>query len=101
MNLEVILQALHNVSLNEKCCTPRVCEVILSLLSLLLDHGILISKKYENSSQRPPGETNPEQKHQPTHCEKESSSSKTEERDKSLLSTHNILMDIVIRWIKH
>ena len=34
-------QALHKISLRESVCTVRVCEVLLSLASTLIDLGVL------------------------------------------------------------
>ena len=34
-------QALHKISLRENVCTVRVCEVLLSLASTLIDLGVL------------------------------------------------------------
>ena len=36
------MKGLHNISLNEKACTARVCEVLLYLLSTLIDLGLLL-----------------------------------------------------------
>merc|ERR1719225_421639 len=37
----VLLKALHKISLRENVCTVRVCEVLLSLASTLIDLGVL------------------------------------------------------------
>ena len=42
-----ILKGLHNISLQENMCTARVCEVILYILTTLLDLGLLKSKARE------------------------------------------------------
>ena len=41
------MKGLHNLSLQEKMCTARVCEVILYILTTLLDLGLLKSKSKE------------------------------------------------------
>ena len=70
-------KGLHNISLNEKACTARVCEVLLYLISTILDLGLLvvISKKEDQAAV---------EKH-----------AKIEYLD--ILSNHNMAMDIVVR----
>ena len=42
VNLSILsTQALHKISLRESVCTVRVCEVLLSLASTLIDLGVL------------------------------------------------------------
>ena len=42
VNLSILFtQALHKISLRESVCTVRVCEVLLSLASTLIDLGVL------------------------------------------------------------
>ena len=41
------MKGLHNISLQENMCTARVCEVILYILTTLLDLGLLKSKTRE------------------------------------------------------
>ena len=42
MKLKAVdLQGLHNIALSEVVCSARVCEVLLYLLSTLLDLGTL------------------------------------------------------------
>ena len=37
----LLIQALHKITLRENICTVRVCEVVLSLTSTLIDLGVL------------------------------------------------------------
>ena len=69
-------KGVHNISLNESACTPRVCEVILYLLSTLIDLGLLLT---ENTK------------------EKQNLTEKTKIDDPDILSNHNMCMDIVVR----
>ena len=71
------IQGLHNISLNEKACTARVCEVILYLLSTLIDLGLLVIPSIKDDQA-------------PTD-----KAARIEDPD--ILSNHNMSMDIVIR----
>ena len=72
-----IFQGLHNIALNEKACTARVCEVILYLLSTLIDLGLLVIPSIKDDQA-------------PTN-----KAARIEDPD--ILSNHNMSMDIVIR----
>ena len=41
----LLLQALHKTSLRESACTMRVCDVLLSLVTTLIDLGLLANCK--------------------------------------------------------
>ena len=49
INLAILLQGLHNVSLQDSVCTARVCEVLLYILTTLLDLGLLKSEAKERN----------------------------------------------------
>ena len=74
---DAICQGLHNISLNEKACSARVCEVILYLLSTLIDLGLLVVPSIKDDQA-------------PTD-----KAARIEDPD--ILSNHNMSMDIVIR----
>ena len=70
LDLSVVLRGLHNISLSETSCTGRVSEVLLCLLSSLLDLGLLAKK---GKGQTPPAE---------------------------VMSEHNMVLDIVVRILR-
>jgi hypothetical protein len=80
MDLAVILKALHNVSLNEGACTERVAEVVLGLLSALLDLGLLARcGPPPLAAHRAPAGLRPEG---------------------DALTDHNLVLDIVVRLLR-
>lgn len=92
---EFEFQALHKVSLRDSVCTLRVCDVLLQLLSTLIDIGLLVKKQphaFETTTSN--GNKNAKQPLPGKSAEdgEKTTSSKT-------MTVHNIAMDLVIRWV--
>ncbi|XP_032667266.1 protein unc-80 homolog isoform X6 [Odontomachus brunneus] len=107
VDLQVVLKAIHSVALRDNaCCTPRVCEIILNLVELLMDMGVMkhclreeatgsnagsgtgidkseTGKKHDS----PTGLTQQEYRHDPNGGSKS--------------NAHSLLMHCVIRVLKH
>uniref|UniRef100_A0A0K2T575 Uncharacterized protein n=1 Tax=Lepeophtheirus salmonis TaxID=72036 RepID=A0A0K2T575_LEPSM len=94
----ILLKALHKISLREYICTSRVCEALLSLLSSLIDVGLLTNKSNENPSFSTSNNANNQSKKSQPKKTKEDIPVSTP-NDKSL-SIHNIFMDITVRILK-
>jgi len=47
---ELFFQALHKIALRENICTLRVCDVILQLMSTLIDLGLLAKKNLSTNN---------------------------------------------------
>ncbi|CAB4054728.1 UNC80 [Lepeophtheirus salmonis] len=94
----ILLKALHKISLREYICTSRVCEALLSLLSSLIDVGLLTNKSNENPSFSTSNNANNQSKKSQPKMTKEDIPVSTP-NDKSL-SIHNIFMDITVRNLK-
>ena len=122
--LNVFFQALHKISLREQVCTVRVCEVVLSLASTLIDLGVLANNskalllsslvKADNSGSEddisPPAAATASAASNEANKDKldeNSSNQDNESKEHSPspqnpnavqeLSLHNTLMDIVVR----
>ena len=121
-------QALHKISLRENVCTVRVCEVLLSLASTLIDLGVLANNtkalllsslvKSDNNKAEdgmataavvvlptpPVNDTTkdkPENENGTSHGESEKGHSPPPSSSTSMtpeFSLHNTFMDIVIRY---
>ena len=50
INGHYLFQALHKITLRESICTIRVCDVILQLVSTLIDLGLLAKKTASTST---------------------------------------------------
>ncbi|CAL7937444.1 unnamed protein product [Xylocopa violacea] len=105
IDLQVVLKAVHSVALRDSnCCTLRVCENILNLVELLMDMGVMrqclrdeaagsatdLGTTVEKSETGKKKET-PENEQD---CRQDRS-------EDSKFSSHNLLMNSVIRVIKH
>ena len=113
-------QALHRISLRETVCTVRVCEVLLTLTSTLIDLGVLanstkallsslVKEDSDKEATPPENDTNmdqPSQKKDPTNPAGTTAASEANVKSPAGSSTsasiatftlHNTFMDIVIR----
>nr|CAI5834356.1 unnamed protein product [Callosobruchus analis] len=106
IDLQVVLQAVHRTAMRESTsCTLRVLEVILNLVELLLDMSILkqclrdealanifTSKqdvKYPGTSKVSPGSTG------------DTPHGSDGGRGEKLISPHRLMMNIIVRALKH
>jgi hypothetical protein len=48
-----VFQALHKIAVREQMCTLRVCEVLLQLMSTLIDLGLLAKKANQANQSLP------------------------------------------------
>ncbi|XP_067205239.1 protein unc-80 homolog isoform X2 [Linepithema humile] len=108
VDLQVVLRAIHSVVLRDNTsCTPRVCEIILNLLELLMDMGVMrhclreeaigsnagsgtgIDNKSETGKKQdsPTGINQQERRH--------------DSNGKGKPTAHNLIMNCVIRVLKH
>ena len=84
---------MHKISLRENVCTKRVCDALLSLLSTLIDFGLLTNRTKTVKK----GNKKDEDDH-----DEEIENKKKKESDvtSGILSIHNTFMDVVIRLLK-
>lgn len=113
----LLSQALHKISLRENVCTVRVCEVLLSLTSTLIDLGVLANNtkalllsslvKPDNNTNPPEMPTAPPPPSSANDTNKATNAEQKETNNEpasspaaaSEFSLHNIFMDIVIRYM--
>ncbi|XP_076677709.1 unc80, NALCN channel complex subunit isoform X4 [Andrena cerasifolii] len=105
IDLQVVLKAVHLVALRDtNCCSLRVCEIILNLVELLMDMGVMKHCLREEMMGSIAEST--------TVVEKLDSGKKKESPDieqeyrrnlpeKNKYSAHSLLMNCVIRVLKH
>ncbi|KYN10340.1 Protein unc-80 like protein, partial [Trachymyrmex cornetzi] len=103
VDLQIVLKAIHFVALRDNTsCTPRVCEIILNLIELLMDMGVMkhclreeaIGRSgtgIDNKSETGKKQDSPTELHQ-EHGYDSSKSNPT---------AHNLLMNCVIRVLRH
>ena len=97
-----IFQALHKISLRESVCTTRVCEVTLSLLSILIDFGVLVDTTtlIKSDSPAPPPPVDPnlttvssalfeEKLEKAKQCEQDEIDSDNKKRDRQMTSENS------------
>ncbi|XP_034179249.1 unc80, NALCN channel complex subunit isoform X3 [Osmia lignaria lignaria] len=105
IDLQVVLKAVHSAALRDNnCCTLRVCENILNLVELLMEMGVMkqclreeimgsiaesttVVEKSEGGKKKDTGENEQEYRQDPP--------------EKAKYSSHNLLMNCVIRVLKH
>ncbi|KAG7191052.1 hypothetical protein KM043_007098 [Ampulex compressa] len=103
IDYQVVLKAVHSVALRDNvCCTLRVCENILNLVELLMDMGVMKHCLREESMGSARGTAVDKSD---TGKKKDSPVSEHEQRQQSVEktkpTTHNLLMNCVIRVLKH
>ncbi|XP_018375379.1 PREDICTED: protein unc-80 homolog isoform X1 [Trachymyrmex cornetzi] len=106
VDLQIVLKAIHFVALRDNTsCTPRVCEIILNLIELLMDMGVMkhclreeaigsnagSGTGIDNKSETGKKQDSPTELHQ-EHGYDSSKSNPT---------AHNLLMNCVIRVLRH
>ncbi|KAL0104477.1 hypothetical protein PUN28_017301 [Cardiocondyla obscurior] len=102
VDLQIVLKAIHFVALRDNTtCTPRVCEIMLNLMELLMDMGVMKYCLREEATGSNAGsgtgidnksETGKKQD-SPTECPEYKYSSKP--------TAHNLLMNCVVRVLRH
>ncbi|CAM1296426.1 unc-80 (predicted), partial [Pycnogonum litorale] len=97
MDYAVILQALHSVMMRDGLCSLRVCELIISIIELLISLGLLKNRNYlsdckENIDNSPDGVFE-----KPLNADKP----KVDKPKSDELSVHNMFMDTLFRVLKH
>ncbi|XP_011346095.1 protein unc-80 homolog isoform X3 [Ooceraea biroi] len=106
VDLQIVLKAVHSVALRDNtCCTARVCETILNLVELLMDMGVMKYCLREEAAGSNAGsgigidnksETGKKQD-SPTGFNQQECRHDLNEKGKA----HNLLMNCVIRVLKH
>ncbi|XP_076183174.1 unc80, NALCN channel complex subunit isoform X2 [Ptiloglossa arizonensis] len=105
IDLQVVLKAVHSVALRDtNCCTLRVCENILNLVELLMDMGVMKQCLREEMAGSLTESATVVEK---TEGGKKKESLENEQdyrqnlTDKNKCSSHNLLLNCVIRVLKH
>ncbi|XP_046830154.1 protein unc-80 homolog isoform X11 [Vespa crabro] len=107
IDYQVVLKAVNSIALRDNtCCTVRVCENILNLVELLMDMGVMKQCLRDESMGSNPGSGTGMEKTESVR--KQDSPSTTNEQDRRHDSdgnhkptAHNLLMNCVIRVLKH
>ena len=119
---------MHKISLREVVCTKRVCDAVLSLLSTLIDFGLLANRNSRDSVKQKDKESKaknegPSNERRPSTISISApttgaTKAETEEKKESasdpvggigvgvtaedgILSVHNTFMDVVVRYEQH
>ncbi|XP_025991098.1 protein unc-80 homolog isoform X11 [Solenopsis invicta] len=107
IDLQVVLKAIHFVALRDNTtCTPRVCEIMLNLMELLMDMGVMkhclreeaigsnagSGTGIDNKSETGKKQDSPTELHQEPRYDSNG-------KDKP--TAHNLLMNCVIRVLRH
>ncbi|XP_061939239.1 protein unc-80 homolog isoform X15 [Apis cerana] len=104
IDLQVVLKAVHSVALRDSnCCTLRVCENILNLVELLIDMGVM-KQCLRDEITGSIAESATAVERAEAGKKKESPENEHEYRQdvsESKASSHNLLMNCVIRVLKH
>ncbi|XP_058795328.1 protein unc-80 homolog isoform X2 [Phymastichus coffea] len=96
IELEVVLKAIHNISLRDNhSCSLRVCESILNLLELLMDMGVLKHCIREESMEE--NQDSPEK----SEGDKRQGSADSAPRKSNRLTAHNLMMNCIINILRH
>ncbi|XP_053975913.1 protein unc-80 homolog [Hylaeus volcanicus] len=105
IDLQVVLKAVHSVALRDtNCCTLRVCENILNLVELLMDMGVMKQcLRDEMTGSLTESATGVEKTD--TGKKKEAPDDEHDYRqnplEKTKSSSHNLLLNCVIRVLRH
>lgn len=92
INLQVVLKAVHAVTLRDTSCSLRVCGVVVSTMELLLNLGVLPPHRGGRPDEDPWGLDD---------LSRPPAARAEPDRRSDELSTHNLFVDSVIRVIKH
>ncbi|XP_077556955.1 unc80, NALCN channel complex subunit isoform X2 [Haemaphysalis longicornis] len=90
INLQVVLKAVHAVTLRDTSCSLRVCGTVVSTVELLLNLGVLPTRRDD------PWGGGPDDLRPPAAAARAELDRRADE-----LSTHNLFVDSVVRVIKH
>ncbi|KAK2588606.1 hypothetical protein KPH14_006375 [Odynerus spinipes] len=105
IDYQVVLKAVHSVALRDNtCCTARVCENILNLVELLMDMGVMKQCLREETmgSNGGSGTGMDKAEYIRKHDSPVNEQDKRHDSDaKSKPTAHNLLMNCVIRVMKH
>ncbi|EFN85740.1 Uncharacterized protein KIAA1843 [Harpegnathos saltator] len=112
VDLQVALKAIHSVALRDNaCCTPRVCEIILNLVELLMDMGVMKHCLQEEATGSNAGKLLELFRGSASGIDKSETGKKQDSptrlnqqdyRDADdKANAHNLLMHCVIRVVKH
>ncbi|XP_035727928.1 protein unc-80 homolog isoform X9 [Vespa mandarinia] len=107
IDYQVVLKAVNSIALRDNtCCTLRVCENILNLVELLMDMGVMKQCLRDESMGSNPGSGTGMEKTESVR--RQDSPLTTNEQDrrhdsdgKHKPTAHNLLMNCVIRVLKH
>ncbi|XP_043521274.1 protein unc-80 homolog isoform X3 [Frieseomelitta varia] len=105
IDLQVVLKAVHSVALRDSnCCTLRVCENILNLMELLIDMGVM-KQCFRDETTGSIAESATVVERTESGKKKGSPENEQEYRqdlpEESKYQSHNLVMNCVIRVIKH
>ncbi|XP_020299995.1 protein unc-80 homolog isoform X4 [Pseudomyrmex gracilis] len=104
VDLQVVLKAIHFIALRDNTtCTPRVCEVILNLMELLMDMGVMKHCLREEAGSNAGSGTGIDNKSE-TGKKQDSPTNQDRRHDsieKGKPTAHNLLMNCVVRVLKH
>ncbi|XP_014469276.1 PREDICTED: protein unc-80 homolog isoform X4 [Dinoponera quadriceps] len=107
VDLQVALKAIHSVALRDNtCCTPRVCEIILNLVELLMDMGVMKHCLREETTGSNAGsgtgiDKSETGKKQDSPTGLNQSEQRHDLNGKGKPNAHNLLIHCVIRVVKH
>ncbi|XP_070172138.1 protein unc-80 homolog isoform X4 [Polyergus mexicanus] len=106
IDFQVVLKAIHSVALRDNVsCTLRVCEIMLNLIELLMDMGVMKHCLREEATGSNAGSGTGIDNKSETGKKQDSpmglnqQECKHDEKDKP--TAHNLLMNCVIRVLKH
>ncbi|XP_063984989.1 protein unc-80 homolog isoform X3 [Diachasmimorpha longicaudata] len=103
IDLQVLLKAVHSVSLRDTmCCTLRVCESILSLIELLIEIGVLKAcLRDETGSNAGSGNDEKAETASRKHDSPVNEQDPRNDIDGRNWNAHALMMNAVLRVIKH
>ncbi|EFN65650.1 Uncharacterized protein KIAA1843 [Camponotus floridanus] len=103
IDLQVVLKAIHSVALRDNVsCTPRVCEIMLNLMELLMDMGVMKHCLREEATSRSgTGIDNKSETGKKQDSPMVLNQQESRHDGKGKPTAHNLLMNCVIRVLKH
>ncbi|KAG9510770.1 Protein unc-80-like protein, partial [Fragariocoptes setiger] len=110
IDLNVILRALHSISMRESSCSLNVCDDIVAVMVMLCNLGVLGPGHYANQSAQQISNKCRRQSEVPATPVKQADTSRTPRpsvaeiqtsNNNSNMSPHNIYVDIVLRLYRH
>ncbi|GLV31802.1 uncoordinated 80 [Carabus blaptoides fortunei] len=108
IDYQVVLKATHTIALRDSnCCTMRVLEVVLNLVELLMDVGVLKqclrdeAVSGQTTAESPDGNKTGKTKETPAQTPSSPAAEKGTNAQEQASNTHRLIMDIIIRVLKH